>query len=232
MMREAERLVDEFVALISHELRTPLTSIIGYLELTLDDANLTDEQRSYLGVVDHNADRLLGLVDDLLFVAQFEAGQLEARSGELDLAAVARQAVVEAQPSAAAKGITLTSDANIAAPVQADKGRMFRTLGNLVSNAIKFTPAGGDVRVSVSRVDGAVSLEVADTGIGIAAADQKRLFDRFFRTSAVAEQQFPGAGLGLYIARAIVEAHSGSITVRSEPDEGASFFVSLPAAVS
>ena len=146
MMREAERLVDEFVALISHELRTPLTSIIGYLELTLDDANLTDEQRGYLGVVDHNADRLLRLVDDLLFVAQFEAGQLEARSGELDLAAVARQAVAEAQPSAVEKGITLTSDANIAAPVQADKGRMFRTLGNLVSNAIKFTPAGGDVR--------------------------------------------------------------------------------------
>ena len=232
MMREAERLVDEFVALISHELRTPLTSIIGYLELTLDDANLTDEQRGYLGVVDHNADRLLRLVDDLLFVAQFEAGQLEARSGEVDLAAVARQAVAEAQPSAVEKGITLTSDANIAAPVQADKGRMFRTLGNLVSNAIKFTPAGGDVRVSVSRVDGAVSLEVADTGIGIAAADQERLFDRFFRTSAVAEQQFPGAGLGLYIARAIVEAQGGSITVRSEPDEGASFFVSLPAAVS
>ncbi len=232
MMREADRLMDEFVALISHELRTPLTSIIGYLELTLDDGNLTEEQRGYLDVVDHNADRLLRLVDDLLFVAQLEAGQLEVRRGELDLAAVARQAVADAQPSAAASDITLTVDADVAVPLQANKGRMFRTVGNLLSNAIKFTPAGGDVRVSVSHADGVVWLEVTDTGIGIAADDQERLFERFFRTSTVADQQFPGTGLGLYIARAIVEAHGGSITVRSEPGEGASFSVALPAAVS
>ena len=232
MMREADRLIDEFVALISHELRTPLTSIIGYLELTLDDSNLTEEQRGYLDVVDHNADRLLRLVDDLLFVAQLDAGQPDVRRAELDLAAVARQAVAEAQPRAAANGIALTCDADAAVPLQADKGRMFRILGNLLSNAIKFTPAGGDVRVSVSHADGVVSLEVADTGIGIAADDQERLFERFFRTSTVAEQQFPGAGLGLYIAQAIVGAQGGSITVRSDPGEGTSFSVAFPAAVS
>ena len=228
MMREAERVMDEFVALISHELRTPLTSIIGYLELTLEDSNLTEEQRGYLDVVDHNADRLLKLVDDLLFVAQLEAGELEVRASELDLAAVARKSVAEAEPRAAAKGIALTCDADAAILVQADKGRMFRILNILLSNAIKFTPAGGDVRVSVSHTDEAVRLEVADTGIGIAAADQQRLFDRFFRTSTVVEQHFPGTGLGLYIARAIVEAHSGSITVHSEPGEGTSFVVELP----
>ena len=228
MMREANRLMDEFVALISHELRTPLTSIIGYLELTLDDASLTDEQRGYLDVVDHNADRLLKLVDNLLFVAQLEAGELEVRASELDLAALARQSVAEAQPRAEANGIALTCDADAVVPVQANKGRMSRVLENLVSNAIKFTPAGGDVRVSVSRTDGVARLVVADTGIGIAADDQQRLFDRFFRTSTVAEQHFPGTGLGLYIARAIVEAHAGSITVRSEPGEGASFSVELP----
>ena len=228
MMREANRLMDEFVALISHELRTPLTSIIGYLELTLDDASLTEEQRGYLDVVDHNADRLLKLVDNLLFVAQLEAGELEVRASELDLAALARQSVAEAQPRAEANGIALTCDADAVVPVQANKGRMSRVLENLVSNAIKFTPAGGDVRVSVSRTDGVARLVVADTGIGIAADDQQRLFDRFFRTSTVAEQHFPGTGLGLYIARAIVEAHAGSITVRSEPGEGASFSVELP----
>jgi signal transduction histidine kinase len=229
MMREAERLMDEFVALISHELRTPLTSIIGYLELTLEDSSLNEELRGYLDVVDHNADRLLKLVDDLLFVAQLEAGELEVRASEFDLAAVARKSVAEAEPRAAANGIALTCDADVAILVQADKGRMFRTLNILLSNAIKFTPAGGDVRVSVSHTDEAVRLEVADTGIGIAAADQQRLFDRFFRTSTVVEQHFPGTGLGLYIARAIVEAHSGSITVRSKPGEGASFSVELPA---
>jgi signal transduction histidine kinase len=221
--------MDEFVALISHELRTPLTSIIGYLELTLDDGNLTEEQRGYLDVVDHNADRLLRLVDDLLFVAQLEAGQLEVRPSELDLAAVGRQAVAEAQPRAAANGIALTCAADAAVPLEADKGRMFRMLDKLVSNAIKFTPAGGDVRVSVSHADGVVRLEVADTGIGIAADDQDRLFERFFRASTVVEQHFPGTGLGLYIARAIVEAHDGSITVCSD-GEGATFSVALPAA--
>jgi signal transduction histidine kinase len=229
MMREAERVMDEFVALISHELRTPLTSIIGYLELTLEDSSLTEELRAYLDVVDHNADRLLKLVDDLLFVAQLEAGELEVRASELDLAAVARKSVAESEPRAAANGIALTCDADAGILVQADKGRMFRILNILLSNAIKFTPAGGDIRVSVSHTDEAVRLEVADTGIGIAAADQQRLFDRFFRTSTVVEQHFPGTGLGLYIARAIVEAHSGSITVRSKPGEGASFSVELPA---
>ena len=105
---------------------------------------------------------------------------------------------------------------------------MFRILDNLVSNAIKFTPAGGEVKVSVAQADGVVRLEVTDTGIGIAADDQGRLFERFFRTSTVAEQQFPGTGLGLYIARAIVEAHGGSIAVRSGPGKGASFSVALP----
>lgn len=228
-MREADMAMDEFVALISHELRTPLTSIIGYLELTLDDVNLTEEQRGYLDVVDHNAARLLRLVDDMLFVAQIEAGQLEVRPSELDLAAIVRQSVAEAQPRAAANGISLSCDADAAVPVQADKGRMFRILDNLVSNAIKFTPAGGDVKVSVSQTDGFVRLEVADSGIGIAVDDQERLFERFYRTSTAVEQHFPGTGLGLYIVRAIVEAHGGSIAVRSGTGEGASFSVALPA---
>jgi signal transduction histidine kinase len=227
-MRDADRLIDEFVGLISHELRTPLTSIIGYLELTLDDGNLTDEQRGYLDVVDQNADRLLQLVNDLLFVAALEAGQFEVRPSELDLAVVARQSVAEAGPRASANGIALTYEADAVAPVQADKVRMFQVLANLLSNAIKFTPAGGDVRVSVVPLNGVVRLEVADTGIGIAVDDQQRLFDGFFRTSTTVQQHFPGSGLGLYIARAIVEAHGGSITVRSEPGEGASFRVELP----
>ncbi|HEY8631400.1 MAG TPA: HAMP domain-containing sensor histidine kinase [Gaiellaceae bacterium] len=228
MIREADRVTDEFVALISHELRTPLTTIIGYLELTLDDAELAEEHRRYLEIVDHSAARLLKLMDNLLLVAQIEAGALEIRAGELDLAAVARKAVNEAQACAAAKGIALTSGTDAVALVHADKGRMFQVFDNLVSNAIKFTPEGGDVRVSVAGAGGMVRLEVVDTGIGIAADDQPRLFERFFRTSTVAEQQLPGTGLGLYIVRAIVEAHGGSITVRSELGEGTSFSVALP----
>ena len=228
-LREADRLKDEFVALISHDLRTPLTSIMGYLELVLDDNNLTEEQRGFLNVADRNADRLLRLVNDLLFVARFEAGELELRSAELDLAAVARQSVEESGPLAAAGGVELTCEAGDVSSVHADKGRMFQLVENLVSNAIKFTPAGGDVRVSVTPVNGVVRLEVADTGIGIASEEQQRLFERFFRASTASEHQIPGTGLGLYITRAIVEAHGGSIGVRSDPGQGTSFCVELPA---
>jgi signal transduction histidine kinase len=224
---ETDRLKDEFVALISHDLRTPLTSIMGYLEL-LGDGRLTDDQRSYLEIVDRNADRLLRLVNDLLFVARLEAGQLELRPSELDLAAIVRQSVSEAEPRAAAKGIALSCTADGVAAVQADKGRIFQLLDNLVSNAIKFTPEGGDVEVSVARVNGTVQLEVADTGIGIDANELHQLFERFFRASTAAQRQIPGTGLGLYIARAIVEAHGGSIAVESEPGHGTSFRIDLP----
>jgi signal transduction histidine kinase len=225
---EADRLKDEFVALISHDLRTPLTSIIGYLELTLDDGNLSEEQRGYLRVADRNADRLLHLVNDLLFVARLEAGELNLQPSELDLAALARQSVSEAGPRASAGGVELTCETDGVVPIQADKGRMFQLLDNLVSNAIKFTPAGGGVRVSVGPANGVVRLQVTDTGIGIDPAEQGRLFERFFRTASVAEQQIPGTGLGLYIARVIVEAHGGSIEVASRPGEGSSFCVEFP----
>jgi signal transduction histidine kinase len=225
---EADRLKDEFVALISHDLRTPLTSIMGYLELVLDDHNLSEEQRGYLSIVDRNADRLLRLVNDLLFVARLEAGQLDLHPAELDLAAVVRQSVAEAEPRAAARGVELACEASDVPAVNADKGRMFQLLDNLVSNAIKFTPEGGDVRVSLARVNGFVRLEVADTGIGVDADEQQRLFERFFRASTASDQQIPGTGLGLYIARAIVEAHDGSISVESVPGEGTSFRIDLP----
>ncbi|HEX9505230.1 MAG TPA: histidine kinase dimerization/phospho-acceptor domain-containing protein, partial [Acidimicrobiia bacterium] len=110
-LSEADRLKDEFVALISHDLRTPLTSIMGYLELVLDDDNLSEEQRAFLNVADRNADRLLRLVNDLLFVARFEAGQLELHLADLDLAAIVRQSVEESGPRAAAGGVEVTCEA-------------------------------------------------------------------------------------------------------------------------
>jgi signal transduction histidine kinase len=225
---EADRLKDEFVALISHDLRTPLTSILGYLELTLEDEELTAAQRGYLEVVDRNAQRLLRLVSDLLFVARLEAGQLELHESELDLAAVAQQSVLEAEPRATASGITLKCETEPVPGVAADRGRMFQLFDNLVSNAIKFTPKGGEVRVSVVQANGAVRLEVVDTGIGIPEGEQRRLFERFFRASTASERQIQGTGLGLYISRAIVEAHGGEISFESEPGRGTAFRIDIP----
>jgi signal transduction histidine kinase len=227
-LREADRLKDEFVALISHDLRTPLTSIMGYLELALDDDGLGEEPRSYLEVVQRNSDRLLRLVNDLLFVARLEAGELDLHPTELDLGACVRQAVEEARPRAAGKGIELGCEVQSVPELQADRGRMFQLLDNLISNAIKFTPEGGRIEVRLLQRDSRLRLEIADTGIGIAQEDLGRLFERFFRASTATERHIPGTGLGLYIAGAIVGAHGGEIDVDSTPGKGTTFCVEFP----
>jgi signal transduction histidine kinase len=229
-LREADHLKDEFVALISHDLRTPLTSIMGYLELTRDDTELTDEQGRYLDIVARNSERLLRLVNDLLFVARVEAGQLELQVSELDLAAIVRQSVEEARPRAQNQEIELTSDGDGGGALEGDRGRMFQLLDNLISNALKFTPAGGRVHVQVTQRAERVRLSVSDTGVGIAPEDQKHLFDRFFRTASAIDGHVSGTGLGLYIARAIAEAHGGAISVESAQGTGTTFVVELPLA--
>ena len=226
-LREADRTKDEFVALISHDLRTPLTSIIGYAELALED-DLDDDARMYVEVIARNADRLLVLVNDLLFVARLQAGELSLEQGDVELGGLVRETMQAHEPRAAAKGILLTSDLADVPPLHADQGRLLQVLDNLLSNALKFTPNGGSVHVSL-RCDGGVArLEVTDTGIGIAPEDQRRLFQRFFRAGSAVERQLPGTGLGLYIARVIAEAHDGSLSVRSELGTGSTFTFELP----
>jgi signal transduction histidine kinase len=229
-LREADRLKDEFVAMISHDLRTPLTSIMGFLELAVDPESgpLTEEQRSYLDVVGRNSERLLALVNDLLFAARLQAGELRLDREDLDVAAIVRQSVREARPRADAKDIVLELDEAPVPPADADRGRIFQLLDNLISNAIKFTPERGRVDVRVRPQNGAIRIEVADTGIGIPEDERARLFDRFFRASTAVHRQIPGTGLGLYIARAIVEAHGGSIDVESADGSGTTFCVELP----
>ena len=232
-LREADRLKDEFVALISHDLRTPLTSIIGYTELAREevpDAPLDDERRGYLEVVARSAERLLRLVDDLLFVARLQAGKgLDLTVADLDLAAVAEQAVREAQPRAAGRDLELRLSADSRpVPVRADRGRVFQLLDNLVANAIKFTPPGGEIEVHVEHAGDSAVLEVRDTGIGLDPEEAERLFDRFYRTTRAVESQIPGTGLGLYIARAITEAHGGRISAGARRGGGTVFRIELP----
>ncbi|HEX6699115.1 MAG TPA: PAS domain-containing protein [Gaiellaceae bacterium] len=228
-LREVDRMKDEFVALVSHELRTPLTSIRGYLDLVLDDTDRLDEEhRRFLEVVGRNADRLLRLVGDLLFVAQVEAGKLTLDRGEVDLASVVAGCVEAAEPLAAQAQVELRSDCETVPRLLGDPARLAQLVDNLLSNAIKFTPAAGRVLVRVSPSDGAAVLEVVDTGPGVPLDEQERLFERFFRAKRATENATPGTGLGLSIAKAITEAHGGSIGVTTEEGAGACFRVELP----
>jgi signal transduction histidine kinase len=225
---EADRLKDEFFALVSHELRTPLTSIIGYVELALEEDGLDDEARRFLEVVQRNAARLLRLVGDLLFVALVEAGKLSLDPGPVDMLAVCSESVETARPRAEAGQVDLLLDAGRVPSFTGDAGRLGQAIDNLVSNALKFTPAGGTVTVALRQVRDQLVVDVSDTGVGVPDDEQSRLFDRFFRSQSAHEQAVPGVGLGLTIAKAIVDGHHGWIRVRSEEGRGTTFSITLP----
>jgi len=229
-LRELDRLKDEFVALVSHELRTPLTSIAGYLELVMEDETLGDESRRFLDVVDRNSTRLLRLVSDLLFVAQIESGRLTLELGQANVQLLALESVEALRPAAERGSVELRLDAAPVPPLQGDAARLGQLLDNLVSNAVKFTPPGGRVVVALGASGDNVVLAVSDTGMGVPSAEQRRLFDRFFRASSAQERAIEGTGLGLTIARAIVEAHGGSIDFTSVEGVGTTFRVQLPLA--
>jgi signal transduction histidine kinase len=225
---ELDRLKDEFVSSVSHELRTPLTSISGYVELLIEQEP-NEEKRGYLGIVDRNAQRLLGLVSDLLFAARLQDGQLELERLAVDVQQLALQSVESARPRAENALVTLELNTTDVPRVSGDAIRLAQLLDNLVSNAIKFTLPGGSVNVDLDAHEGQVRIQVSDTGIGIPEEDRQRLFQRFFRAQTALEQQIQGTGLGLYISKAIVEAHGGRIGVESVRGKGTTFVVELPA---
>jgi signal transduction histidine kinase len=224
--RQVDRLKDALVATVSHELRTPLTSIIGYLELIGSDEPLTAEDTRFVDIVRRNAARLQRMVEELLFLSRIDAGGLELDLEEVDVVELAQAALGSADPAAAAGRITLEFEGPAALRTRADPNRLVQVFDNLISNAIKFTPERGSVKLSVGSDDGTIVATVSDTGCGIPPAEQPRLFERFFRSSAT--RDVPGTGLGLTIVRAIVESHGGSVVCKSVPGEGTTFTVILP----
>ncbi|MES2094051.1 MAG: ATP-binding protein [Actinomycetota bacterium] len=230
---EVAKLKDEFVGLISHELRTPLSSILGYLELMRDDEEspLSGEQLQYLGVAERNAHRLLRLVGDLLFTAQVSSGKFPLDISQVSLTEVVSAAVLSARPVANAAGVTLVLDCPVEPiSVRGDTVRLGQGCDNLISNALKFTPRGGTVTVSLSSSQDDAIITVRDTGIGIPASELDQLYARFFRASTATRNAVPGVGLGLTITKAIVTAHEGELDVESEEGVGTAFIMSLPLA--
>ena len=229
---ELDRLKDEFVATASHELRTPLTSISGYLEMSLDPAEgpLTPTRENHLRIVQRNAERLTVLVDQLLFLARADSHPLELDRQPVDLAGILEEAAETARPATRAGDLTLIVEPADPQHVLADRAQLLRIVENLVMNAVKFSPDGGTVRLA-TRGDGASAiLEVVDTGVGIPAAEQHDLFNRFFRGTNAIQKAVPGSGLGLAISQVIAEAHGTTIEVESTPGTGSTFRLALPLA--
>ncbi|BCW34458.1 two-component sensor histidine kinase [Arthrobacter sp. StoSoilA2] len=203
---------DKFVATVSHELRTPLTSMLGFLELLGNDPN-----PGYLQVIERNAQRLLTLINDLLLVASED---LEIRRRPANLSRLMDAAARSAQQEASAKGIIIHDNIDADLEAEVDPGQFTRAIEQLLSNAIKFSPHGSEVTVSLRRQNGGFICSISDQGIGMTAEEQRQAFTKFFRSDQAMKTAIPGAGLGLSISKAIVEAHGGQINLESRPGKG------------
>ncbi|WP_250030723.1 ATP-binding protein [Paractinoplanes maris] len=230
-LQELDAAKADFMSTVSHELRTPLTSISGYLELLRDSDpdDLNDAQRRMLDVISRNTRRLRDLVEDILTLSKIESGGYDSDRTPLDFAKVIDRALITIGPVAAKNGIALHLDVRGPLPVRGDSAQLDRVLDNLLTNAVKFTPADGTLTVHAEHRDGQAVLTVTDTGMGIPAEEQEALFGRFFRASNAIRQAIPGTGLGLAIVRTIIDNHSGTIEVASAENRGTTITVSLPA---
>lgn len=231
----ANRIKDDFLATLSHELRTPLHAIIGWVAL-LRTRPFDEEARTRaLDVIERNAKAQASLIEDLLDVSRIAQGQLQLTWSVVEIAPVLLSAVESIRPTAETKRITVAADVSIdpSAGVRGDATRLQQVFWNLLSNAVKFTPDGGQVKVTAREVDGRAEIEVTDTGRGISPDFLPRVFERFRRADRGTNSGERGLGLGLSIARQLVEMHGGSLTAASPGlNQGATFVVTLPVATT
>jgi heavy metal sensor kinase len=219
--------IRQFSTDVSHELRTPLTVVRGQLEVALFTAQNVEQYREAMAEALEGVDRLSNIVRALLMLSQAESGQLVLQKTHLDLAEVARDLVDQHQIPAEAQGVRLSADLPEPCLIYADRIQIERMLSNLLGNAIKYTPAGGAVKVMLRCEDEQVKLMVEDTGVGIAPDHLPHIFDRFYRVPSADPEK--GLGLGLSFVAWIVKAHGGTIDVQSELQKGTRFIVTLPA---
>jgi signal transduction histidine kinase len=229
-LETADRLKTEFLANISYELRTPLTTIIGFSEM-LDRrffGPLNARQAEYAASIVSASRALLGLIDDILDLANIEAGYLQLEPQSIDAVAMFRDLATLLLERARSQELSLVFEGAAGlGPFVADERRLKQALFNLISNSIKFTPSGGRITVAAHRIGEAIEFSVSDTGVGIAPADQARVFDKFVRASSGRQS---GVGLGLALVRNLIGLHGGSVALQSEPGKGTTVVCRLPAA--
>jgi signal transduction histidine kinase len=234
-LKEAERLKDEFVALVSHELKNPLTSIKGYAQLlraqleAREGLSLSEQEHLCLNVVEEEADRLSALASDVIDVSRLQSGRLVLRMDELDLVALVRRVTERLQITTRIHTLSLNADCE-SLWIQGDRNRLEQVLLNLIGNAIKYTPQGGPVEITITpaRDEEGAQVTIRDSGIGIPRDQQVRLFARFSRASNASIHGISGTGLGLFLCRELIERHGGRIWLESEEGKGSTFSFVLP----
>ncbi len=230
--RALEQIRQDLVATVSHELRTPLAAIYGSaMTLNRDDLELGEDLTTrLLSVIVDESTRLTGIVNDLLLASQLDAGRLDVHIESCDARALT-ESVAEAARTHLPDGIRVALDPmdDGVPPVAADEAQLRQVLDNLLENAIKYSPAGGDVRLGVEAADGTVRFSVADAGLGIPASERDRIFEKFYRLDPDMTGGIGGTGLGLYIARELVRRVGGRIWVEPNDSEGSIFYVEIPA---
>jgi signal transduction histidine kinase len=225
-LRESEQHKRDLISMVSHELRTPLASVLGFTTLLLERDFAPDEQRRYLEIVDTQARRLAALAGDFLDVQLLEGGAMRLERAPVDLIELVNEQtrLFFSHLDTHRLVLELPDEAVV---IDGDRDRLAQVIGNLLSNAIKYSPAGGAVRVHVELEGDRAVLMVNDQGMGIDEEDRERVFEKFFRSSE-ASARISGTGLGLAVAREIVETHGGEIRVQSEPGAGSTFWIELP----
>jgi len=228
--RIADRSRNAFIAQATHELRTPLTNMRLCLDELLESPNLEAEERQrFLNIVSGESRRLERMVGDMLSISEIEAGTLTLHMGDARLGQLIDDLRQDFQIQAKDKQIKLTFNVPPKLPViQADRDKLMLTLGNLIGNALKYTPTGGDVTVTVKTPTGQLVVDVTDSGIGIAPEEQELVFERFYRSKDQRVEKITGTGLGLALARQIARLHAGDIAITSQLNKGSTFTLSLP----
>jgi signal transduction histidine kinase len=234
-LRELSAMKEEFLALTTHDLRSPLTVISGVINFFTSGrlGEMTAEQKNMVAMMERNTQNLIELVNDLLDASKLESGTMRLDAATIELRGLVGELREQMQPLAREKEIALEEDLPEDLPeLRADRAKLRRVLVNLVSNALKFTPKGGRVRLGASREGAFVRVSVADTGVGIPREDLHDIFDKYAQARSRATRSEKGTGLGLYITRQLVELHGGKISVQSEVGKGSTFSFTIPVAES
>jgi signal transduction histidine kinase len=232
LFKQLDRMKSEFVNMVAHELRSPLVSIRQIQSVLAEGlaGPLSEKQSDFVKRGMKKIDALLALINDLLDVARLEAGRLVRKQENVDLSKLIEDMVVLMEPRAREQKISLLCSCENPRPVKADPANIEEILNNLLSNAINYSPQGGTVAVRARDVSEFVEITVSDTGVGIAAEELPKIFDKFYRVKHPKTRHVTGTGLGLSIVKGIVEAYQGSIRVESVPGQGTTFTLRLPAA--